>query len=80
MTPVRPRAENSNRSSLKAALRVCLVCREKNENATRIGAARENLARASATGGISFNANRMKMNDPAQVRMIVVKKTNEVSL
>jgi len=50
------------------------------ENATRIGVARENLARASATGGISFNTKRMKMNDPAQIRMIVVKKIKEVNL
>jgi hypothetical protein len=50
------------------------------ENASKIGVAIENLAKARVTGEISFNAKRMKINDPAHKRMIVVKKTNRVNL
>jgi hypothetical protein len=50
------------------------------ENRSKTGVARENLAKARVTGEISFNAKRMKINDPAQKRMIIVKETNEVNL
>jgi len=50
------------------------------ENTSKMGVARENLAIASVTGEISFNAKRMKINVPAQRRMIVVKEMNEVNL
>jgi hypothetical protein len=45
-----------------------------------MGVAIENLAKARVTAEISFNAKRMKTNDPAHKRMIVVKKTNKVNL
>jgi hypothetical protein len=45
-----------------------------------MGVATENLAIARVTGEISFNAKRMKINDPAHKRMIVVKKMNEVDM
>ena len=80
MTPDSPSAENKSKSLLKAAVKICLACRLNIENASRIGVAIENLVKARVTGEISLNARRMKMNEPAQITIMIVRKTNEINL